>query len=79
VRQQAKLAVLNLYGVACLFAVVKGIIPEKNAYPKESLPTAVLPKAALLFSLFLPAVKLLLKIPLCIALPPILQSRLLSS
>ena len=48
---------------------------RKNAFPESSLPTAYLPKAMLLFSLLLPAVKLLLEIPSCSALPLILHTR----
>jgi len=44
-----------------------GINPGKSAFPKSSLPTATLPKATLLFSLLLPAVKLLMVIPSCTA------------
>ena len=51
---------------ACLFVTALGINPGKNAFPKSSLPTAALPKATLLFSLLLPAVKLLMEIPPCI-------------
>jgi len=56
------------------YVIMKGIIPEK-AFSENSLPTATLPKAMLLFSHLLPAAKLLLKIPSCTAKSPILHTR----
>ena len=52
---------------ACLSVITKGIIPEKMHSLKKALPTATLPKAALLFSLLLPTAKLLIEIPSCTA------------
>jgi|SRR3989339_2044325 len=51
----------------CTSVIMEGIIPEKNAFPESSLPTASLPKSALPFSLLLPAVKWMMKIPSCTA------------
>src|SRR3989339_735463 len=48
---------------------------SRKRQSKKSMATAALPKATLLFSLLLPAVKLLLKIMSCTALSPILQPR----
>src|SRR3989339_56473 len=48
---------------------------RKNAFPQKPLPTASLPKAALLFSLLLPSVRLMTIIPSCTALPSILHTR----
>src|SRR3989339_1078660 len=48
---------------------------SRKRHSQKSLPTAALPKATLLFSLLSPAVKLLLEIPSCTALPPILHSQ----
>jgi len=53
---------------ACPSVITKGIIPEKMHSLKKALPTATLPKAALLFSLLLPVVRLIMEIPSCITL-----------
>jgi len=62
--RDASLAAYNSVA-ACLNGNVAGHHSRKNAFPKSSLPTATLPKAMLLFSLLLPAVKLLMEIPSC--------------
>src|SRR3989339_1606653 len=48
-----------LMELACLFAALMGIKSWEKGIPQKSLPTSSLPKETLLFSLLLPAVKLL--------------------